>query len=637
MLVSAEPPQVYSRLGIDVSCVSQDFCGALGLAQDARGRESALLLVRQSGVWQNISVAPEGPYWRAELVNIDCPAEGFCVAVGSYRTDQYTKHAWAVRYENGVVSTYLDTLAAYTVAYDISCSSTQYCAAEAYTYSIEDGEQAHLISFADGYWQEELLMDDYSISSLDCYQDGMCMLAGRYIIAKNNSIPIFGWYQDGELETESVILDHTSISSLSLAGCNPQYCMARVIDIDHRVVQRTEAGQWLTVQDEQGLSTDAQSVRWNGMTCLGVDDCTLVGVVGSRESWVMNGPNDSPQAVHVQPPTKDSYGSSLGKVSCASKQFCVAIGMFANRTIDAGNTRIFIAEYDGTTWRSRDPFAEIAAPETPRTFVAFGDSITTGGAIHSCVPDRAKYAWGCPPDATITPYPDILQKQLGYANEQYHRVGIWGYTVSEAASAHRRGYNTEGSWQTQVQSIKDATGLVTGSLGVNDLQFSNVFMWIRQYAWSRSGGVSQKARELLNERGTDFDLLFQSLSTAKNNGADVVVTLYYNPFSTQGLFCSDLRTIGDTLVGELNQELQTRASLVGVKTADFRDAFEGHGAGSDESYVLGQSCDALSAARAWLPEWVNGRDGNQAIAERFDPHPNQRGTTAMAQLIKEEL
>lgn len=630
----ASAQQVQHRWGVDVSCVSQDFCGAIGLERDSDAHKSALLLVREQGIWRNIAISPSAAHREAELTSIDCPSLGVCFATGQYITSELVQHAWAVYVEDGRVTSYEGALAPFEMLDNISCTSSSFCVAEGRTYSVEKGTQPHLVSFKNNKWQGEAWLEGYDVHDIDCYEDQTCVFSGAQIVALNQSKPVFGVYRDGVVATEQVRLEDESNPYLTVLQCAHQDCVALAMGTDPRVVRRLGPDRWLTLQYLRDVPQEVRSIPWVDMACPLLESCVFVGAVGFQGAWIMDGLNDQ-QAIRVQSPTKERHSSVLAGVTCASSDFCIAIGSFSD--VSDSVTRALMVEYQDGKWRAIDPFAEPERPsETPPAFVAFGDSITTGGAIHSCVSDRTKYAWGCPRDPQITPYPDILQRDIGFSDRDYRRVGIWGYTVREAVEAQRAGRNTEGAWVPQLKDVESATSFVAGALGINDLQFSNVFMWLRQYVWSRDG-VGEKARELLDSRTEDFDSMFESLLKAKGNGAEVILTLYYNPYNTHAPFCGDLRNIGDTLVGVLNNELQQRAGMADIEVADFRPAFEGHGAGSEDPFVLGVSCDALSAARAWLPRWVGGGGGKQTVAERFDPHPNQKGTTIMAQIIKKEL
>ncbi len=286
-------------------------------------------------------------------------------------------------------------------------------------------------------------------------------------------------------------------------------------------------------------------------------------------------------------------------------------------------------------------------------YVAFGDSLTTGSSIATCIEDRNASPWGCkevPPAAV--PYPERLAVDLGmsYSNNPSdyrrellsskqpggYRAGIWGYTLKEAVQAHQNGKNSNGDWLPQIDAISHATELVTGSLGINDLQFSNVQKWAKLYL-SKDDKITPEARRIIKDHSADFDVLFSSLKDAKSRGANVVLTLYYNPYDTDDAFCQDLKVIGNRLVNTLDAELKRRSERANLNTADFRKIFRGHGAGSANPYVFGTECRLSSAVISWLPKWLGGGGGVKALAQDFDPHPNDAGTFVMARVIKEHL
>ena len=293
--------------------------------------------------------------------------------------------------------------------------------------------------------------------------------------------------------------------------------------------------------------------------------------------------------------------------------------------------------------------AQLAAPK----YVAIGDSITTGGSIPRCNPDRILSPWGCTTYPQATPYPDIVASRLGYSqtdnlnmyrstagnfpNVQLDRVGIWGDTVQAAAKALRKGKNEEGPWMPQLQAVESTRGLVTGSLGINDLHFSNLSYWLRLYLSSiNRDRVTPAVKQLISARSADFDSMFSALNVARMHGSQIIVTLYYNPFDSAKVGCLPLKSIGDRLVNALDDELAARAAQYNFTVADFRTVFAGHGAGSDDSYVFGSHCAVNRAITDLLPDWLLG-NGTTALVSRFDPHPNAEGTAVMANLIYGKL
>jgi lysophospholipase L1-like esterase len=301
-------------------------------------------------------------------------------------------------------------------------------------------------------------------------------------------------------------------------------------------------------------------------------------------------------------------------------------------------------------------------PTGPK-YVAFGDSLTTGFSIPKCDSDRKDSPWGCfknqPPPAV--PYPDRVASALGYSfsddpgyykqvapgypTTDLDRVGIWGYTAREAAAAQAAEHDADGPWLPQLSAVKHAQQLVTGSLGVNDLHFGDVGFWASRYLTGGTGKVASEAQKLLNADDAALDAEFSALTTAKSNGAKVVVTQIYNPYDNGRLDCKPLRDVGRTITDTLDSELGKRAQAAGLQVADWRPVFLGHGAGQGaNSYVWGTDCSIEKAISEVVPKWVpvyafgvivfpfNG-GGVKAIHQEYDPHPNNAGTTAMANAI----
>lgn len=293
--------------------------------------------------------------------------------------------------------------------------------------------------------------------------------------------------------------------------------------------------------------------------------------------------------------------------------------------------------------------APTVAQAAPR-YVDFGDSLTTGSTIATCQEDRATSPWGCTEAPQATPYAVIVAQRMNWSfsnkvndNDMLRgrpakdllRTGIWGYTLQEAVATDRQ--PTAGRWLPQLQAIRNATDLVTGSLGINDLHFSDVTKWARLYLSSNQDRITPAVQAIIQQRSADFDQLFSALSIAHTQGAKVVLGLYYNPYSSGDQECSDLQTIAHRLVGTLNQELDQRAHDAGITTVDYGRRFAGHGAGSKHPYVVGTNCRMADALVKWLPAWLAGRDANKAVAVAFDPHPNATGTKVMAQQLLEAV
>lgn len=274
-------------------------------------------------------------------------------------------------------------------------------------------------------------------------------------------------------------------------------------------------------------------------------------------------------------------------------------------------------------------------------YAAFGDSITTGFSIatcgtgsptpHGCTEDRSEQ----PP---ARPYPDLIAGSSPHYRPE-RRVGMWGETLANAVTPPA----------PQLAAIESATSLVTGALGINDVRFSELGLWI-----DRCLGDLLRchfyAKDAVAALDPFLDRLFSSLQVAKERGATVVITLYYNPYDSENPNCSELSAIADTIVGALDDELEARAHAAGFLVADLRTVFAGHGAGSKDPYVDGWACSIDGALSAEPPPAVDEETKKsaaiysymysaslQGFAPVFDPHPNSRGTRAIADLILSEL
>lgn len=333
-----------------------------------------------------------------------------------------------------------------------------------------------------------------------------------------------------------------------------------------------------------------------------------------------------------------------------------------------------IAEVTGGEYFPADDEAGLAEAigaavgSSSAAYVAVGDSTTTGFSVPTCSEDREISPYGCVgDDPPAQPYPE----RVAEADDRFddlNRVGIWGYTIADAVAAHEAGENVEGPWTPQLTAAASATELVTVSLGANDMEFSDVETWL-----ARCVSIHQKeflgvtydvdinvnnesceaaAAARVDELDDEFDALFDALSDAADGGVEIVVTKYFNPFNdTKNVrfapdrSCALLHGIGDHVVGALNDELDRRSRQAGFTVVDLYPAFEGHGAGSSDSYVFGSDCETLGAATSidvdfdfgWPPVSFDGDDTVTEIQVRFDPHPNDRGTEAQADAILEAL
>lgn len=644
---SQVPAYITSPMLNGASCVSSAVCYAVGSYVDARTqRTQAFAMVKDGASWAILpELSPPGSYSYAQFNDVSCTAIDQCVAVGEYLTPErksqygfvatYSKGAWSVA-PHGIEEKNTTTLTSTSCVAD-------FCMVTGYYY--ENGRTVGLAYiYENGTWRHEAGLassapDLLGVSEVDCIAPSYCAVTGSYGDPRVSIFPVFGWYKNGAWAFDLQAYKGRALN-LGAMDCAGVQCSAVLGQVGTSKVFRNENESWDQVADLEVLPEAGRYPYWEAISCPQADRCvaagrTDFGFAGARGLLV----NETDQGWEDTVVSEFSEGSEFWflDVSCVSVNSCMAVGLYDDRVLGRST---LVAEFDGVRWHAYNPlrqYGQEPQPDVPTgSFVAFGDSLTTGGSIQNCNPNRHTSPWGCTGDPAAPPYPDLVKEALGFDSENYRRVGIWGYTAQEAAHAHANGRNTEGEWTPQLTTIEEADGLVIGALGVNDLQFSNVLLWARKY-FQPGDQVSATARNLLAERADDFDQLFSSLRVAQNNGATVVLGLYYNPYDTPNAFCGDLENIGNRVVDTLNDELIRRAESEGFLVADFRPAFRNHGSGAADPFVFGTECKATSALIAWAPEWLGGGGGKQAVGVTFDPHPNQKGTQAMAAAIIEEI
>jgi Mg-chelatase subunit ChlD/lysophospholipase L1-like esterase len=304
---------------------------------------------------------------------------------------------------------------------------------------------------------------------------------------------------------------------------------------------------------------------------------------------------------------------------------------------------------------------------TTYEYVAVGDSTTTGFSIPTCSENRATSPFGCVGTPPATPYPERVAAGGGPGVDGLNRKGIWGYTIREAVVDAERDRNELGPWEPQLDAAAKARNLVTVSIGANDMRFSDVGYWLGTCVGAKQKRflgrtydvdivvkptceMAATARAQSPQLQAAMDAMFTILDAAKTSGAEVVITLQYNPYneSKQIRFlpdrtCKVLHTVADHITSALNTELSKRAKAHGFTIADFRPEFAGKGAGSSDSYVFGTDCETIGALTSvdfdlgWPTPTLDKGESKKEIQKRFDPHPNDKGTRAQADAVLEAI
>jgi lysophospholipase L1-like esterase len=298
---------------------------------------------------------------------------------------------------------------------------------------------------------------------------------------------------------------------------------------------------------------------------------------------------------------------------------------------------------------------DVLVPAGGPYYVAFGDSITTGYSVAECETNRDGDINGCVGANPGMPYPEALYYLRGGRYRDLRRVGVWGDTVQEASSNAQAGANppTRGApWRPQLLEIDNATGVVTGSLVINDMRFSGDFAtWISLYLKQEASGtgtplVAAEAERRIDLIRDDLAYMFDKLEAARLRGASVATNNYYNPFADdQG--CRLTYRLSEILLDVVNVVIDDYAAAAGIPVADFYTAMKGHGARAsgntdDTTWVYATTCSAMKFLRSQAPSWMDPEqvglvDPMAEIGRAFDPHPNRYGSWAFAEAYDKVL
>jgi len=285
-------------------------------------------------------------------------------------------------------------------------------------------------------------------------------------------------------------------------------------------------------------------------------------------------------------------------------------------------------------------------PSNSIAYVAFGDSLTTGYSIPECNPDPKDLDYGkngCTGNSgvpTVTPYPERVRSALNLAN--LNRVGIWGYKAAQAKKDAEKGVNAKGKWEPQYLAMDKATTLVTGALGINDMDFSQVQHWFYHCGVSWAQCQQHADADVAKISGPDGPLkvMFDHLKVAAapapvGRGAKVIIPNYYNPYA-DNIDCFISHGIANVVVDTLNAELARRAAGTGIIIADAHAKFVGHGAGSSSPHVFGDTCndeDGFARGIVSLVGKMFGAGDAGGVQRHHDPHPNDYGAQDIADAI----
>jgi len=187
------------------SCSSAGNCGAVGLYNDASGRQEAMLFNETAGVWGSateLSLPGSAESYGLEIETLSCPSPGNCAAGGGYYDAGGTEQAMVIDESAGALGNATevvlppDAAASPRAAIDsLSCWSEGDCVTVGGYFDTAGKQQAMVVVETSGSWAaaaeavppaDANAQPDMGIRSIVCPSSGYCSGIGRYTDASGN-------------------------------------------------------------------------------------------------------------------------------------------------------------------------------------------------------------------------------------------------------------------------------------------------------------------------------------------------------------------------------------------------------------------------------------------------------------------
>lgn len=336
-----------------VSCPASSFCVAVGTyeSQDSGVPQVAMAQTWNGTTWsmQPFPVPPDSD--GATLTGVSCTSPSFCEAVGSYfdlGLPDFPENVTLAATWDGTSWTLQSTPNPGGFNFEqfntVSCASTTFCEAWA---SGNNGNPG--ITLADQWngtsWQTQNVPTDASVTSLSCASAKFCEAVGQG--------PAYGW--DGSAWTAQTIPDPAGSGSLAGVSCVSRgFCEAVGAVFTNGNVDGDAAVWRGSSWSSQTAANPAKSTfeHLNGVSCTLTVSCEAGGYFEVNETSndpkaVAEGWNGQAwQLQHaVKPP--GATLNSLSAISCVSAIFCEAVGTHFDNT---GNEVNLAQTWNGQSW-----------------------------------------------------------------------------------------------------------------------------------------------------------------------------------------------------------------------------------------------------------------------------------------------
>jgi Putative Ig domain len=379
------PPHGHSGSLAQVTCSSVAFCVAIG-SYDVSNSELGLIDILSDGTWSASEApvpadVPRGPGVGDVLSTVDCAADGSCVVLGQadYYDPDLETFPFIDTLSDGEWTATDAPLPADAIAdyqFDgpsaLSCPTVGTCVAVGNYQSDVTGQTGLIDTMSDGTWTATAApsppitaaVQDFQLSAVSCPALGSCEALGTISTSSGGQYSVSGpttsvieTLSDGtwtvmeapvpsDASTLTTSQNNTLLESLAcpaVGSCEAlgQYTSTYAPGALLPFVDELSGGTWTPTTFPTGV------YGLSSVLCPAVGSCVAVGQVQNRDAgspvietlsegaWTAT---TAPVPANAGPATElGTYNGSLDAGSCATIEFCVALGNYATPSPPAVN------------------------------------------------------------------------------------------------------------------------------------------------------------------------------------------------------------------------------------------------------------------------------------------------------------
>ncbi len=354
---------------IATSCTSATACTAVGVAQDASGRDVALAERWNGAQWEGQPTPRASADVETFFAGVSCSSMTTCTAVGNTLNEanqhvalaeRWNGHAWVVQ----PTPTPRDTVQSFLSA--TSCASPMVCVAVGYGVTAA-GQKVTLAERWNGRaWQIQSSpnaadQSDSVLSAISCTSAVACTAVGKSTSSFSSTALIERW--DGGSWQIQAAASPAGASGSTLSGVS---CTSRTVCIavgtfaaastksGGALAERWDGANW-TVEPTPGSTLDVLSA----VSCATNMSCSAVGQTGFSQSIVeqWNGASWERQSTSDAP---GAHSTNLVGISCVDSASCTAVG-YALYDSGDGTYLTFTEQSNADGWRISNSFNPLGA------------------------------------------------------------------------------------------------------------------------------------------------------------------------------------------------------------------------------------------------------------------------------------